>query len=46
MNFLPTRRKSFSWWVVSWIMLKKVFYIIISVTSWNSSFRITASKLL
>ena len=38
MNFFPTRKKSFSWWVVSCIMLKNVFYITISAMSMNSSF--------
>lgn len=38
-NFFPTLKKSFSWWVVSCIMLKKVFSITISVISKNSSFK-------
>lgn len=38
MNFLPTLRKSFSWWVVSCTILKNVFSIMISVVSRNSSF--------
>jgi hypothetical protein len=29
MNFFPTRRKSFYWWVVSCTMLKKVFSMMI-----------------